>query len=259
MKPLLTRALLLAVLVTQAACVSSSNTQRKPSSSEKIELAQTNLQLGIGYLQQGKLDIAQQKLLAAIELAPDLMPAYSTLAIVAEQQGKMSEAEGYYRKSLRLDSASGISNNNYGAFLCKQQRYQEALEHYDKAVQDGSYPTPDSAYENAGICAMQADKAKVAEGYFRKALELNPGLAVSLIRMAKLNYDAGRYLPARAYMQRFEEVGQHGPATLLLAKDIEQSLGNVDFANDYANRLKHDFPDADETARLVEANGTRKK
>lgn len=256
------RALLTSLLLAtslQVACVSNTSTQRKPTSDEKRELANTNLQLGVGYLQQGKFDIAQQKLLLAIEQNEGLLPAYGALALIAEQQNKPSDAEGYYRRALRIDASDGITNNNFGAFLCKQRRFGEALERYQRAVKDTSYPTPALAYENAGICALQGGETAAAETNFRKALELSPRLSVALASMAKLHYDAKRYMPARGYMQRFEEVAQHGASTLWLAMMIEQALGSTERANEYANRLKLGFPDAEETARLSESDGARKQ
>lgn len=245
------RALVLTLLgFTLLACVSVNQPSRKQAAEDKKSLAETNVQLGLAYLQQGKLEIAQEKLLSAIEIEPDLPSAHIALAILNEQFNRPEQADRFYRQAIDLNPEDGVAHNNYGAFLCKQQRYAEAVAHYRKAVKDPIYSTPELAYENAGICAVQSGKVAEAEENFRLALNINPRLSVTLLQMARINHEQKRFLPARAYIQRFEEAGQHDPSSLWLAREIELALKDESRAEDYANQLKQRFPGAEETARL---------
>jgi type IV pilus assembly protein PilF len=68
--------------------------------------------------------------------------------------------------------------------------------------------------------------------------------------MAKISYDTGRTYSARGFIQRYFEVGEDTPQSLLLAVKIEDVLGYKDAEASYAVRLKGKFPESSEAKRL---------
>ena len=48
----------------------------------------------------------------------------------------------------------------------------------------------------------------------------------ALFQLASALYEKGDYFKARAFMQRFESVGQPRPESLMLGRNIELRLGN---------------------------------
>jgi type IV pilus assembly protein PilF len=99
----------------------------------------------------------------------------------------------------------------------------------------------------------------VAVKYFRTALEVNPKQPRALIEMAKLSYNAGRTVSARAFIQRYFDVGEDTPEVLLFATKIESTLGNRDAEASYAIRLRGKFPDSAEAAQLKADKGVSGK
>jgi len=244
--------LLAVVIVTLLVTGCSSNSKRLEHESSH-RLAETQVRLGMGYMQKGDLDIALGKLKSAVATADDYAPAHNAIAILYIQLGQIDKADEHYKKALKVaEDDSGVVHNNYGAFLCNQQRYDEAFQHFIKATEQPLYKTPALAYENAGLCAMRAKNLPQAEDSFRKALEINGKLTVSLLNMARLALDNQRYLQGRAYIQRYEEVASHNPSTLQLAIKIEQGLNSESRVKHYKDMLKNRFPDSEQAGQLTE-------
>ena len=62
--------------------------------------------------------------------------------------------------------------------------------------------------------------------------------------MAKISYDSGKTYSARGFIQRFFEVADDTPESLLLAVKIEGKLRAKDAEASYALRLRGKFPDS---------------
>ncbi len=215
--------------------------------------AEANVQLGVGYLQQGKYDLALAKLEKALEQDSSLPSAHNVIAVLHERLNQPDLAEQHYRRALSLAPDDSGTHNNYGRFLCVQNRLREAEEQFLIALKNPLYQTPEVASTNAGICALRVpDKAK-AEGYFRSALKANPRYREALIEMAKLSLEQEDYPLARAYLQRYLEVGPKSAESLWLGVRIERKLGNRSAAASYALLLKSNFPDAEETRWLLQS------
>lgn len=217
---------------------------------DRQRLAQTNVQLGVGYLQQGRVEDALVKLQKAVDAEPDYAEAHSSIALVYEQLGENDKAQEHYDRALELNPNDGSTRNNYAVFLCRTGRAKEAEAHFLQAIQSRGYRTPERAYENLGMCLMQIPDAEKAEGYLRKALQMNPQLPGALLQMAGLSLDQGRYLSGRGYLQRYHDVQPRGPRSLWLGVQIERQLGDEAAAREFALQLHKNFPDSDELRLL---------
>lgn len=240
-----------AIIVAIAACTS------KPTKrGSDAEIASINLELGINYYRQGKLDRAEEKLKTALDADNDSASAHNMLALVYSEQGLSELAEEHYRKSLQLVDENSPDfasfNNNYGVFLCDQGKYKQAQEKFVLAINHPRYQSPQTALENAGLCAQAAGEKGMAEGYFRQSLQHDPRLPRALFAMAQLYFEKKSYLQVRAYIQRLHEVEQPTAASLWLGLRAERQLGNESAVNEYAQILTKQFPDSNETARYME-------
>ncbi|RMD71731.1 MAG: type IV pilus biogenesis/stability protein PilW [Gammaproteobacteria bacterium] len=207
-----------------------------PRESEQ-DLARTLVALGIGYMKRGDKAVALEKLKKAIEVDPGLPSAHHAIALLYAELGEKEKAEAHFRRALSLAPDDGEAHNDYGVFLCRQGRVREGVKHFEKAVANPLYPTPALAYVNAGLCLFKKDPA-AAEGYFRKALEYDPRQPSALYHLAVLNFEKKRYLKARAYLQRYEEVAPHTRESLWLAERIERALGDEEAAARYHRLLR---------------------
>ena len=244
----------LALILLLAGCVTTTEVDHRPPE-EPEEAAQINAQLGAEYLRQGKLDLAQEKLEKAIEQDPQLADAHTWLALVYDQLGETDKAEKHYQRTLRLEPGVATALNQYGAFLCRHEREKESVRYFEQAAKDRRYKTAEVALTNAGVCLLRVSDEEAAELRFRQALAINPRFQDALWHMSRLSFEKQDYLHARAFLERFSEVGTMSPAALWLGVRLERQLGDADAAERYAQRLQQEFPESDEARLLVESQG----
>lgn len=248
-----------AVLLALALAGCGASAPRKDSSSGRSadarqRAAQTNVQLGQGYLSQGRLELARDKLAKAIELDPRSVDAHTVIAVLYEKIDELARARVHYRRAAELAPEGGDALNNYAAFLCKQGEYAEADALFARAVADPFYKTPAVAHANRGACALSAGQVERAEESLRRAVQIAPDMPDALYGLARATFQRGDFLRARAFVQRYEATGRAGADGLMLGYEVERRLGNVRGANEYRQRLLAQFPDS-EAARRLEGEG----
>jgi type IV pilus assembly protein PilF len=214
------------------------------------EMADVQTQLGVGYLRAGNLKVAYKRLTRALEADPNYSTAHNAMGTLQERLGNIESAEQHYREAVTLNPTDSSAQNNFGSLLCRSGRYDEGEQRFLQALKNSLYDRPEVAYNNAGVCMQSAGRPDKAETYFRAALERNPRMPAALMGMAQISFDNDRFLPARAYLQRYQEVAKLGPGMLWLGVRIERQLGDKNSANGYAMKLRRQFPDSPETREL---------
>ena len=243
---------ILGLLMMLSACSGGKPVVKGSNEPNLKQAARINVELGSGYLRQGRFKLAKTKLEKAIEQDPKNALAYSTMALLNERIGKLDEVERYYTRALQLDPDNADVQNNYGTFLCNQRRFKEAHKQFQAAWENPFYQTPHFAFANAGACALKQQDYPNAEEYFRRALQRDPKFASVLFMMAELGISTERYLLSRAYIQRFHEVNRPTAASLWLQIQAEKALGAVSNYQELSRKLLKDFPDSNEAAKLIE-------
>ena len=238
MKSLTRLAVAILVLSLAQACVSTDKRKENPK-----KAAQLYADLGLEYLRQGKLELALTKLERSLELNKKYPLAHHYIAEVHKQMGDMESAEKYYISAIRYDADNPMLLNNFGAFLCQQSRVEESEKYFLRAANAPGYRTPELAYENLALCALQNGNKAKAEEYFRQALAVKPSLHKSLYQMAQLSYDDGAFMKARAFIQRFHAIGET-EQSLKLGIRIEQALGDNAAVDRYEKALSTNFSGA---------------
>jgi len=222
----------------------------KSHSEQATEVAIANLNLGVEYMRQGNYEMALGRLNRARMARDDYAPIHNALGLVYQQIGEIEAAEISFKRAIKLDPSDSSSLNNYGLFLCQNQRFDEAEEHFLKAANNPLYSTPELAITNAGTCALSNGQLDKADNYFRVALKRNTRVTPALIQMAELSYEQGQYLPARGYLQRYLELTKHTPKSLWLGIRIENELGDSNAVSSYALLLRNNYPDTKEATLL---------
>ena len=220
------------------------------------EVAESNFRLGVAYLKNGNYEKALEKLTKSIDADPRYAPAYNALGVLHQKLGQMKKSEDHFKKALSLNRSDSSTLNNYGLFLCQNERYDEAEKAFLDAASNPLYETPEIAHANAGICYLKQGLDDKAEGYFRSALDLNPRIPSALIQMSDFSYNQNNFLSARAYLQRYLAVSKPTPKSLWLGIKIENELGDQNALSSYRLLLKNNFPDSEE-ARLLEQSGLK--
>jgi len=220
--------------------------------------AEAYTQLGVEYLREGNYEMSLMKLEKALSLDPDLPAAHDAIAVLYEKVGENKLAEKHYKKALRLKPDNARGHNNYGQFLCFQERYEDAEKQFLLAANDPFYAQAAMALTNAGLCATRIPDNEMAEKYFRMTLQRDPDYPPALLQMGILSFSDGNYLSARAYLQRFQHATKHNPESLWLAIRTEFALGDHDAWGNYAVTLRNNFPRSEQAKLLQEWENERR-
>ncbi|CAN5262987.1 PilW family type IVa pilus biogenesis/stability lipoprotein TapF [soil metagenome] len=234
------------------ACVSSGGFDPGAFENPK-DAARYNLELGVSYLEQGRLDLARDKLERALEQDPDSAEVHAAAALMYKEARDDERAGRHYETAVRLDGKNAAVLNSYAVFLCSQNRFDEAEAMFIKAAGNAYYRTPAVAWTNAGVCARRAGDADKAERYFREALDADPRYGHALLELADLAYQRRNYLQARAFLQRYTEAAGASPEGLWLGVRTERAMGDTAAAEAYARRLRNEFPESAQTRLLLES------
>ena len=185
---------------------------------DNAEAARTNVKLGLGYLAKGYYQQSKERLLSAIRDDSHIAAGWYGMAYYLEKTGDIKAADQYYQKALSVEPHSGSAKNNYGTYLCRVGRYQDALHYFEAAVKESTYLDAASAYQNAGTCALMMHDVKLATTYFHSALSNNPSMSFSLLSLARLSYQSGDNAGADRYFDDFRKIELHNKSPEVVAQ-----------------------------------------
>lgn len=239
----------LACLLCQG-CVTTVSSTTIADEANSEEAAVANLNLGVAYYREGRLELALERLESSLNQNPRLADTHSTIALVYDQLGEADEAEDHYRRATQLDPENPGAANSYAVFLCRNGRWRDAERQFMRAAQNPRYPTPEAAFTNAGICARTSGDDAAAEGFFRDALARNPSYPDALFNLTELSFDNENFMQARAFAQRYLESAPDNPQMFWLCFQVERQLDNTTDAQRCATQLREQFPESNEMAQL---------
>ncbi len=217
-----------------------------PTQNEKA--SKINVQLGIGYYQQGNLEMANEKLVKALTQDPNSSQAHYAYAVLQNRFLDKEKTEFHFRKAIDLDPENSEALSNFGAYLCNDGRLEEADKMFMQAVKNPLYKVPEIAYTNAAVCLLKFDSqlTEKAKGYYKKALAARNNYPPAVINMAGLIFAEGDYELTKLYLQRYHSVQK--PTARSLWLDIRNELKRNKRSNaiELAGKLKADFPNSEE-------------
>jgi type IV pilus assembly protein PilF len=213
--------------------------------------AKINLQLGVGYLQQGDLAIAKEKLERARSEDPHNAEIHGAMALLDQRLGKDKDADKEFRTALELDSRDPAMLNNYAVFLCSHQRVDEGVRYFEQAAANPLYRTPWAAYTNAGVCMRAAHRDADAAQRFARALQSNPAYAEAVYQASDLDFQHQKLADARFRIDVFMLTNPATPDLLLLAYRIAQSQQDNASQRKYEARLTQEFPNSEQARELA--------
>jgi tetratricopeptide (TPR) repeat protein len=109
---------------------------------------------------------------------PDCWLAHNNLGIYLYFEGRFDEAMEHYHKAIEIDPNHFDTLYNLGAALAAQGRFDEAIENYYKALE----LNPNYAYalNNLGIALANKGRLDEAIQNYRKAIQVNPNFSEAL-------------------------------------------------------------------------------
>jgi tetratricopeptide (TPR) repeat protein len=130
---------------------------------------------------------------------PNATMAQINLGNLLYQQGRPNEAIVHFEKALELQPTSVDAHSNLGAALLNLGRVDEAIAHLRRAVE--IQPTAVNAHNNLGNALLQKSQVNEALIEFQRAVELAPGVAGAQYNLGTALLQAGRARDAVAPLQ----------------------------------------------------------
>ena len=257
MKKLLPFFIALLSTSTLTACVTQNygNDKDTPlieNESSNNEIAMTRISLGLGYLKMGNTQQAKLNLEKAKRFSPNLVQVHTAFAHYYDTVGEPDLATQAYEHALSINSQDADTLNNYGVFLCRNEKYAAAEKQMLKAISIPSYILVAQSYENLAFCQLKAEQFDKAQTYLEKAIAHSPNRASSLLQMMRLQYAKSNYKLAQTYLYRYEKSTRRFSAdALALAFKIFQKQGNKRISSNYANMLVKMFPNSFEAKQYI--------
>ncbi|MCI2282904.1 type IV pilus biogenesis/stability protein PilW [Colwellia sp. MSW7] len=243
------------------------NTPVVQNQSNRNDMAATRVSLGLGYLKMGNMSQAKQNLEKAKNFAPDMVQVYTAFAHYYETVGEDELTVESYEKALSIKSEDPDTLNNYGVYLCRKDKIEEAEKQFLKAIAVPTYSLVSKSYENLASCFLQVDNFSKAETYLNKAIMHSPSSASTLFQMVQLQYAIGNYKQAKLFEQRFAKVTRRfTPKSLALSYKVHKKLGQRGVAKNYGTMLVKMYPQSWESQQyllneleLIEADNLAKR
>lgn len=237
-----------AVLAIASGCAStgpsaSAGTDSSASShSAMSNKGQANLSLAQNYLAAGQMEYALDRANRALRSDPNSADVQVVLGMIRQRLDDNGRAGEHFARAARLAPDAGHVLNVHAIWLCQQDKAAEADALFARAVKDPFFKAKETAFFNAGKCALKVGQADKAAQYFRQGLELAPENKLLLTQMAEVQLQRGDYMSARAFYQRREALGAPSADLLELGARIEDAAGDRAAAARYRQRAQEQFP-----------------
>ncbi|XP_046890771.1 protein O-mannosyl-transferase TMTC2 [Hypomesus transpacificus] len=152
--------------------------------------------MGEAYMRLNKLSEAEHWYRESLRSKPDHIPAHLTYGKLLAVTGQKTEAERYFLKAIQLDPMKGNCYMHYGQFLLEESRLLEAAEMAEKAARldSGEFDVVFSAAH----MLRQASLNEAAEKYYGRAASLRPNYPAALMNLGAILHLNGKLQEAEA-------------------------------------------------------------
>lgn len=246
---LLAACLALSALASLSGCASNPPNDDIVTASDEPELrrrARLRLQLAVGYFEQGKTTVALDEVKLALNIDPSFVDAYNLRGLIYVRLNDMRLAEESFRRGLAISPNDANVLQNYGWMLCQQQRFDEGVQSFDKALANPTYGDRAKTWLTKGLCQARAGKTRDAEDSLRHSLELDARNPVTGYNLAQLLYQRGQYEQAQFYIRRLNNSELANAESLWLGIKVEQRMGNRLARDQLGSQLRNRFPSSRE-------------
>jgi type IV pilus assembly protein PilF len=218
---------------------------------DPVNAAKTRISLGLTYLQNGNYSQAKFNLDKALQFAPRLADAHYSMAYYYQLVGENELAEESYQTAMDFEPKNADIANTYGAFLCRQGKYDKAKKYFLKAVNSDNYVSTAETYENLALCSQSQGHLDDAMTYLQSAINHQPTRGKSLFFLTQLQVENKEWGNAKQTLKRYEKVARVSAESLWMNITIEEGLGNPKVAQGYGDMLIRMYPQHPRTQEYV--------
>jgi tetratricopeptide (TPR) repeat protein len=143
---------------------------------------------------------------------------HNNLGIALLKTGNVDEAMVHYQKALEINPDFAEAHNNLGNFLFQKGSVDEAMVHYQKALEIN--PDYAEAHYNLGYALLKMGNVDEAIAHLQKALQINPDYAEAHNNLGYALIQKGSVDEATAHFQKALQINPD-------YADAHNNLGNI--------------------------------
>ena len=175
-----------------------------PILSTTMMRAVTENNLAVAFQEEGRLDEAIGHYRRSSELRPDYAPAYNNMGTALRAQGHVDEAIGAYERALNAMPDYPDAHYNLANALLEQHRPVEAADHLRVARR--SLPSSAGVHNNLGKALAEQGRFEEAATELRHAVALEPESATAHRNLGNVLASRGDVSEALPHLQRAFEI-----------------------------------------------------
>lgn len=208
--------------------------------------ARVRLELAAGYFEQGQTMVALDEINRALVIDPRFAAAHNLRGLILMGLNEPRLAEESFQQALRISPRDGDTWHNLGWFYCQQERFAQAAQAFDTALQSPAYASAARTWMVQGICQARAGQFPEAEASLSRAFQLDASNPITLYNLALLLHKRDDNERARFYLRRLNNTDLANAESLWLGVKIEHRLRNQDAVQQLGRQLVRRFPDSRE-------------
>jgi protein O-mannosyl-transferase len=173
------------------------------------EMVEPHFNLASVYLDQGRLDKAEQEYLKTLALRPGHLSSRIGLSSVYNKKGLYDRATEILELLINenqssVDHSFALARLNLGELYGKTGKIENAIAQWKAALKIDSSLLP--AHFNLGTAYMMTDKLQLAENAFKHCLKLNNRYEPALFNLAKVYQRQGKWEESTRQFKNFLKV-----------------------------------------------------
>jgi tetratricopeptide (TPR) repeat protein len=154
--------------------------------------------------------------------------AHNNLGATLHEKGEMDEAISHFQKALQINPDHAQAHNNLGNALREKGNVDEAITHYQKALK--IIPDDASVHFNFGNALREKGNVDEAITQYQKALQIKPDYMEAQVKLGNVLLQKGKADEAVAHFQRALEINPNNAGIHLNLGLCFSRLGRMDQA-----------------------------
>jgi type IV pilus assembly protein PilF len=239
---------LLAALLaaTLAGCITSGGGREV----DNTAAADSNVKLGVAYMNEGRMELAKETLERAGGQDPKNADVQFALAELYSRLEQPKVADRHYRADIDLAPDKLEIVNGYAVFLCTNQEVDRGIAQFEKLMHNPLYGRQAAAATNAGMCLRDQKRHGESVRFFETALAKQPDWLEAVVQLADVQILLENPVAARAAVDKYQSM-RNSATALVMGVRAAVKEGNCNAARTYTLKLRKDFPNSRETLQLL--------
>lgn len=164
--------------------------------------------LSLAYGRSGQLERAFETLREGFADAPDHFRYHNAIANLHHEQDDVERAIEHLRRSVDIVPEQTWPYERLGALLMEQERYDDAIAAFDKAL-DYGIEEPEKLLYTTALLEGMADRWEAAISRLQRAASLHPAFTKAYVALGRSLAEAGRFEEAQEALAWAERLATH--------------------------------------------------